>query len=47
MNGRYGRVLTVVVTVGSGLAAGVFLKTTRPVGEHAGAADLAGSGVSR
>jgi hypothetical protein len=44
MSGRYGRALTVVVTVGSGLAAGVFL---RPVGEHAGAADLAGSGVSR
>jgi uncharacterized membrane protein len=27
MNGRYGRALTVIVTVGSGLAAGVFVVT--------------------
>jgi uncharacterized membrane protein len=44
MTGRYGRALTVVATVGSGLAAGVFFafsNTTRP----AGVAELAGSGV--
>jgi hypothetical protein len=73
MSGPYRRALTVVATVGSGLAAGVFFAistslaaailfvvalvaarrsettstSSRPVGEHAGAADLVESGVPR